>query len=173
MLVNLSDVFTSSERVMQQEIQYGRTVFSDGLKTYTVITGTPFLFSFSNIEEGKAKIEGKGSITLEMKCDRCLQEVEYLIPLTISREVFSPDCLNPEDAEDQVFVQDYILDVDVLINSEILLSLPMKILCRPDCKGICMVCGQNLNLGECGCDTFVPDPRMVAIKDIFNARKEV
>lgn len=173
MLVNLSDVFTSSERVLQQDIAYERTEFSDGLKTYAVIAGTPFHFSFSNLEEGKAKLEGEGSITLKMQCDRCLQEVETLIPLTVNREVLSPDRLNPEDAEDQVFVQDYMLDVDALINSEILLSLPMKVLCRPDCKGICMVCGQNLNLGECGCDTFVPDPRMVAIKDIFNARKEV
>ena len=51
--------------------------------------------------------------------------------------------------------------------------MPVKVLCRPDCKEICKKCGHNLNDGDCGCDTFVPDPRMAAIKDIFNANKEV
>ncbi len=43
---------------------------------------------------------------------------------------------------------------------------------KDDCKGICPVCGQNLNEKECGCDTFVPDPRMAVIQDIFK-NKEV
>ena len=54
-----------------------------------------------------------------------------------------------------------------------LVNMPVKVLCKPGCKGICKQCGHNLNEGECGCDTFVPDPRMAAIKDIFNANKEV
>ena len=49
----------------------------------------------------------------------------------------------------------------------------MKILCKPDCKGICPTCGRDLNTGTCDCDNFVPDPRMAAIKDIFEADKEV
>ena len=67
----------------------------------------------------------------------------------------------------------YELDVDTLINNEILINMPVKVLCKEECKGICPVCGGNLNEKECGCDTFVPDPRMAAIKDIFNANKEV
>ena len=49
----------------------------------------------------------------------------------------------------------------------------MKFLCRPDCKGLCSVCGKDLNEGACGCDTFVPDPRLAAIRDILNGDKEV
>ena len=67
----------------------------------------------------------------------------------------------------------YELDTEILIYNELLMSLPMKVLCKETCKGLCPVCGKNRNDGECGCDTFVPDPRMAAIKDIFNANKEV
>ena len=74
---------------------------------------------------------------------------------------------------DAPYMEGYHLNVDELINNEILLNWPVKILCREDCKGICPVCGSNLNKGECGCDAFVPDPRMAAIGDIFNANKEV
>jgi len=49
----------------------------------------------------------------------------------------------------------------------------VKILCREDCKGVCPVCGQNRNERDCGCDTFVPDPRMAAINTIFHGNKEV
>ena len=75
--------------------------------------------------------------------------------------------------DDMNFMEGYHLDVDVLVDNEILLNWPMKILCTESCKGICKVCGKNLNDGDCGCDDFVPDPRMAAIKDIFNANKEV
>ena len=64
--------------------------------------------------------------------------------------------------------------LDAFMESEISFNMPTKILCKPDCKGICKVCGKNLNEGDCGCDQFVPDPRMAAIKDIYDAfNKEV
>jgi uncharacterized protein len=67
----------------------------------------------------------------------------------------------------------YQLNVDDLLTNEIVINWPMKVLCKPDCKGICRQCGKDLNTGTCGCDTFVPDPRMAVIKDIFDASKEV
>ena len=75
----------------------------------------------------------------------------------------------PEAADEMSFVTGYELDTDALVGNEILINWPMKVLCHEDCKGICTVCGKDLNDGECGCDTFVPDPRMAVIKDIFNA----
>ena len=77
------------------------------------------------------------------------------------------------DEENQDVLEADWLNVEALINSEILINLPEKVLCRPDCRGICSICGHNLNDGECGCDDFVPDPRMAAIKDIFNEKREV
>ena len=90
------------------------------------------------------------------------------------RVVTSPDAATEdEEDDDQNFMEGYQLDVETFVYNEILLNWPAKILCREECKGVCPVCGQNLNEKECGCDTFVPDPRMAAIKDIFNANKEV
>ena len=70
-------------------------------------------------------------------------------------------------------MEGYSIDTDALLRNEISLNWPVKILCREDCKGLCPVCGRNLNEGDCGCDTFVPDPRMAALKDIFERSKEV
>ena len=75
--------------------------------------------------------------------------------------------------EEMDFMAGTSLDVDQLIFGEILVSWPMKVLCREDCKGICKKCGANMNLAGCQCPKAELDPRMAAIQDIFNQCKEV
>ncbi|MDD6168654.1 MAG: DUF177 domain-containing protein, partial [Lachnospiraceae bacterium] len=54
-----------------------------------------------------------------------------------------------------------------------LVNWPAKVLCKPDCKGICPKCGTNLNLETCDCEQGELDPRMAAFQDVFNKFKEV
>ncbi|MCR5717317.1 MAG: DUF177 domain-containing protein [Lachnospiraceae bacterium] len=173
MFLNLTDAFTKEGHTSSTQVTYESDVFSDGLISYEILSKDPIDLKISNLSEGRAHITGRIHMTFQMTCSRCLTEVPYELTTEIDRDVTGPEILTEEEAEDQSFVSEYQLNVEDLINNEIIMSLPMKVLCKPDCKGLCKVCGQNLNLGECGCDTFVPDPRMVAIKDIFNARKEV
>lgn len=175
MLINLTDVLTSEGKTQEVQVPIEMTSFSNGMTEYKVIEKSPVNFKFSCIERGKAQIYGKAQIVLEMDCDRCLKEVKKKFELDFFREVFAPDetTESTDDNDDQNFMEGYQLNVEDLVYSEILLNLPMKVLCRQDCKGICRQCGKNLNEGECGCDTFIPDPRMAVIKDIFNANKEV
>ena len=51
-----------------------------------------------------------------------------------------------------------------LLETETTLALPMKPLCREDCRGLCPVCGGNRNVTACACETHVPDPRWTALK---------
>ena len=172
MLVNLSDVFTSQIGEESKEIPLEMTVYQDGLQEYPILEKTPVSFTFTNIGVGKVSVKGNARVVLQMQCDRCLKEVQQPVDLQFEIEVYTPDT-EVEEADYQEFMEQYSLNVEELISNEILMSLPAKVVCKEDCKGICKVCGNDLNLGECGCDTFVPDPRMAAIKDIFNANKEV
>ena len=72
-----------------------------------------------------------------------------------------------------LYIHGYDLDVDELVYSEILVNWPLRVLCKEDCKGICSICGKNLNHGTCDCDHTDLDPRMAQIRDIFNKFKEV
>jgi uncharacterized protein len=56
------------------------------------------------------------------------------------------------------------IDLQQLIQERIYLALSMKPLCSEDCKGLCPVCGTNLNRGTCACDTHWEDPRLTALK---------
>lgn len=174
MLVNLTDVFTNESKVQVLTVPYEADVFTSQLGTFQIREKSPVALKLSNIGQSKALAEGSAKLTFVFACDRCLRDVDYTFDIAFELELVSPEYAGA-DAEnyDSDFMEQYHLNVDKLINNEILLNWPVKILCSEDCKGICKSCGKNLNDGACGCDDFVPDPRMAMIKDIFNANKEV
>jgi uncharacterized protein len=53
-----------------------------------------------------------------------------------------------------------------VVETETTLALPMKPLCRDDCRGLCPVCGGNRNLVACACAQRTPDPRLAVLKDL-------
>ena len=174
MYMNLSEVFTSEGCGLKTQFSMiGQSVEIAG-EEYKAVQEVPIQITMSHASEGKAHVEGQGAVTYELHCDRCLEVVQHEIMLDFAVDVYAPGAV-PEgvDTDDQIFMEGYQLNVKALVDSEIMMQWPMKVLCKPDCKGICIKCGKNLNHGDCGCDTFVPDPRMAAIKDIFNANKEV
>jgi len=175
MLVNLTDVFTNEGQVQELDVPYEADTFTSQLGTFLIREKSPVALRLSNIGQSKALVQGKARFVFALACDRCLRDVDYTFDLSFDSVVVSPDYAGDgEEYEDSVaLMEGYHLNVDELINDELLLDWPVKILCREDCKGICMVCGRNRNDGDCGCDDFVPDPRMAAIKDLFNANKEV
>lgn len=176
MLMNLTEVLTTEGKTEEKRIDMEMTSFSYQGSVFRIQEQTPLTLKLSNRGNGKASIEGQMSLRLILPCDRCLKDVTTSIELSFDRQVNAPDRieeLSEEELDEQNFMEGYQLDVDILINNEILLNWPMKVLCRDNCAGICKVCGKDLNTGQCECDTFVPDPRMAKIKDIFNAGKEV
>lgn len=172
MLLNLSDVLTSEGEMQHLQTPLEMDSFDSPIGNFPVQEKNQISFTFTNIGVGKARMEGNVKLTFKSQCDRCLTDVPVELQLTFDREVASPE-VDTDDEDNLAFMDGYQLDVEAFVHNEVLLNWPAKILCRKDCKGICPVCGQNLNNGDCGCDTFVPDPRMAAIKDIFNANKEV
>ena len=159
MLIHLSEVSTSVGKTSQLNIPYSKNVFSSRLGEFPIVEKGDAIFVFTCLEKGKVKIDGSFSMKAVAPCDRCLCDVS--VPVSVS---FSVEIDTAEGEE---------LDTDKLLYNEILMKWPMKVLCKEDCKGICKKCGQNLNKGACNCDTIELDPRMAAIKDIFEKHKEV
>ncbi len=174
MLVNLSDVLTSEGRQVHENADLEMTCYKSRMGCFDIVKKSPVSFTFTNIEEGKARVEGSVRLEFKAECDRCLADVPVVLELEFDRLAVSPDvAAKEEELDDLSFMEGYQLDVETFVYNEIMGNWPAKILCREDCKGICPKCGQNLNIRDCGCDTFVPDSRMAAIQDIFNAGKEV
>jgi len=99
---------------------------------------------------------------LHVLCARCAEEVDLErrlhVEYPIVREIFDVE-------SDNIFA--YAgdeLELDDILVPELILSVDIQLLCKPDCKGLCPQCGANLNIKECDCKPTV-DPRLEALKD--------
>ena len=97
-------------------------------------------------------------------CARCNR------PLSFDTEVRSEHILlsqaEHELSDPYLLVEDMRLDPDELISEDLFLEMPTRFLCREDCKGLCPICGADLNEGPCACES-PKDPRWDALKDLF------
>ncbi len=113
---------------------------------------------------GIVTLDYTAQFTLSLACDRCLTDFtrDYIMP-------FSETLVSTGDTNDDEYIEakDGMLDMDALVVSDILLDLPSKQLCSEDCKGLCPVCGVDLNHGVCQCKKKEIDPRLQALADLL------
>jgi len=113
-------------------------------------------------------VKGKMLLT----CDRCTQEFEscYKSYFEIHYRQQPEEMLSEEEyTEDQVeivYFDGELLDIADQIRQTILLSVPMRALCKEDCKGLCGGCGRNLNVEKCQCSGPPPDGRWSKLREI-------
>jgi uncharacterized protein len=106
----------------------------------------------------------------EVLCARCVEPV----PLPVKGDfdlIFRPESADAESGERAItedeteigYYGESGLLLEDVVREQVLLSLPSRTLCQPDCKGLCPRCGQNLNLAKCNCDEAAADPRWNAL----------
>ena len=111
----------------------------------------------------------KGTITtcLHGVCDRCAGEFtrEVEIPLDV---VLVEELSNEENEDEWVFpLEADAADMEEIVRTVFVLNMDSKLLCKPDCQGLCCRCGKNLNEGPCTCQKE-PDPRFAALRQLLD-----
>ena len=99
-------------------------------------------------------------------CDRCCEEFTRKMDLKFTHRL--AQTLVSDSNDDYIETPDFKLELDDIVISDILLSLPQKNLCKDDCKGLCQICGKNLNEGDCSCDKREIDPRLEMLKQFMD-----
>lgn len=104
----------------------------------------------------------KGLIKTEMNisCGRCLGKFVYAADIPYEDEWVAAGQATNEQMETSLLYDKDEVEIQERIFEQIVLALPMKNLCSPECRGLCLVCGQNLNLDQCSCDNTQVDPRL-------------
>jgi uncharacterized protein len=121
------------------------------------------------------RLSGDVATNVEMACARCLEPVVQNVARSFDllyrplgsdagREEISVTAADAEIG----YYQGEGLALEDAVREQVLLALPLKVLCREDCKGLCAHCGKNLNLERCSCAEPIEDPRWSALKDIRN-----
>ena len=99
-------------------------------------------------------------------CDRCSTEFTREMDMLFEHKL--AQTLVDDGNDDYIETPDFTLELDDVVISDILLSLPQKNLCKEDCKGLCQTCGKNLNEGDCSCDKREIDPRLEMLKQFMD-----
>jgi uncharacterized protein len=124
----------------------------------------------------QVRLQGTIEASVEMRCDRCLAPV--VVPVNTDFDVaYIPAVADTVDAEATELQEDDLnfavyegdsLDIDELAREQLLLALPLRQLCREDCKGLCPRCGGDLNAQTCDCEQQNVDPRWAALAALKN-----
>ncbi len=123
----------------------------------------------AELVDDQIRVSGDLHTRLELTCSRCLEGVVEEISRNFDL-YYRPagqvgaesEKLKQDDVEIGFFQGNGIFLADVLAE-QVNLSLPMKVICRSDCRGLCPSCGANLNNEECRCEAQTGDPRMAQL----------
>ena len=134
--------------------------------------------------ERRVLLDAHGTAALTVPCRRCLTPVAIDLPVDFELTLVPADevqgaprgakedrsgpaagSFEPVEAEEEVYAGK-VIDLDPLVREQLVLALPAYPVCGEGCKGLCPVCGGNLNERECGCDRRVPDPRWAGLKNL-------
>ena len=120
---------------------------------------------------GVLVLTGEAETTLHTNCDRCGKPL--IVPKKVAFEhMLAEELANEEEADDDeiVLLQDGHVDVEDLARTAFILGMDTKILCSEDCKGLCPVCGADLNQGPCSCKKET-DPRLAVLAKLLQQDK--
>lgn len=135
-------------------------------------------------------VSGRTSLELTCPCGRCLTTSTMAVPVDFKltlvpaekRARREEDCgkhgerhdrndaavtgsFQAEEADEETYTGK-VVDLEPILREQVLLALPGYPICREGCKGLCSVCGANLNDRDCGCDRHIPDPRWAGLKKV-------
>ncbi|KOR26889.1 YceD family protein [Clostridium sp. FAM 1755] len=126
----------------------------------------PTLDGVVNVSEDILTLDGKLSAEIELSCSRCLQKFKH----HVDTEVHESFTNNPQCEDDEIMLlKNEAIDVTEVIENNIIIELPIKRLCKENCKGLCQQCGANFNFSKCKCEKDI-DPRLAKLKDFFSAQ---
>ncbi|MDI3534542.1 MAG: hypothetical protein PWQ82_907 [Thermosediminibacterales bacterium] len=101
------------------------------------------------------------------ECSRCNKPIQKILEIEFCEE-FHPSS-SSLNYDVNIFEGDEI-KLDKVVIGNIILNIPMKILCSYDCKGLCHICGKDLNSGKCNCENRETDSRFAVLKDLFTVQ---
>lgn len=146
MVINLRKIFNIPGETLPIDVSVGESDITDihgyDFASPVVIKGQAYN------RAGIVKLKFTTEFTLDLVCDRCLKEFKKSFNFDFEHVVVRS--LNT-DNDEYIVAENESIDLKEIAISDLLLSLPTKILCDEDCKGICPSCGCNLNEKQCDC----------------------
>ena len=176
MLLDLSQLHGAAKHY---ERRFEPSAFDPEDEDYRVAAPVELAMDVEKAGGDAFRVTGHVTAKLALECSRCLEDFELPIDSRFElRYVPAVDAATEperEIAEDDLitaFYREGTLDVIEMLREQFQLALPMKPLHDEACRGLCPICGANLNRTECGCTPKWEDPRLAALKGLLSPEKE-
>jgi uncharacterized protein len=126
----------------------------------------------------EVQVRGDLAADLGLQCSRCLKDFTYKQTTPVDVVYHPTDEFREEETHelrgDELDMDFYFtgeIDLSDLAYEQVILNIPMKPLCQEACQGICIVCGADLNAGNCTCAKKTIDPRFESLRKLLNPAK--
>ncbi len=166
MIINLNKFLSSDE--ISIKVKENFTIDDEDFLEKTHLNKTiVFNGDFFKVEDS-VLLTGSVKYTYQEQCARCLAEFENAVDAKFEAVVVQrQDDDDNESDEIKLVTIDGCVNLDETIKQLVYLSMPMKSVCKADCKGLCPTCGVNLNVEECKCQNKITDPRFDKFKNML------
>ncbi len=116
---------------------------------------------------GYLELDADFSLNAVIPCARCAVPFDAKAEFSVNMPVASK-LVNEDDEADYVLAPDGFLDEIAFCETAAMLNLPLRFICREDCKGLCPDCGVDFNHGTCSCAKNKIDPRLAKLKELLD-----
>lgn len=148
----------SGKLLVPDEFKNAEIVFHDDLSFSGVVQNIGGVLELAVSAEG----------TFSVPCSRCTKPTEQKFSVSLTETVTDAKHDETESEDDEtILLVGTCIDLDSIIWPEIFLALESKYLCSPDCKGLCIHCGTDLNVSSCDCKEDDIDPRLAGLAKLL------
>jgi len=166
------DVSRLRAGVEHVERRLDAAVFTEPVEDFRIVSPVDFV---ADVRKDGPKVRATGRVraTLECACSRCLEPFTIPVDATFDA-LFLPAAANTGEADAEVadddlgvsFYANDTIDLGEVVREQFYLAIPMKPLCREECRGLCPVCGINRNREVCSCESTWVDPRLEPLRKL-------
>lgn len=171
-------MFISLQQLEQKPVRFQADVPVDDIEYDSNLTQTSELHAKGTATLisralGEIRIQGELTVTMSAACDRCLEPAAIPVERKFDL-VYVPAAETASGGEKEVdqggievgYYEGPGLELNDVLREVVLLAIPMQLTCMEECKGICPVCGQNRNQGDCDCQPNAGDDRWSKLRSI-------
>lgn len=162
MKVNVAQVRRNEKETVQFDLEEDFSSYAPELEGVSFAAPVRVHLQVTNLEKSLL-VHGQIQTEFNVVCGRCLDTFIYHLDLGYEDEWVASGLATEEFSETALIFEKDEIDITDRIFEQIVLALPMRFICSPDCRGLCPVCGGNLNRMSCTCETEVMDPRLAAL----------
>lgn len=154
MLIDIKSVSRSREAFIEIDTEIGLDILSISFQGYRLTGPVSFKGRLQADGDDILGLSGRLTGAFEGICARCLDLVSRPLDIPVD-EIFRPDAGSEgETVSESYRYEGHVVELLPAIRDNLVLALPPRLLCRPECRGLCPRCGTNLNEKDCGCNAF-------------------